>query len=167
MKEIPKKKYLLLIIILIVTVILTAIFNNVIRNYNYIKGEQSPLETYISKVDIYELNIALSELNETILYISYNHDKNILKLDRELLKKIKIYNLENYVYYCDVSDKLESNKYIGDFIINFPTINGKLKKVPALVYFKNGEVVEVINSDNKFIDSEDLIYLVNKYNIGK
>lgn len=167
MGKTAKKKYFLLIIILLSVIFLTIMVNNVIRNYNYIKNNNSPLETYISKVNIDELDIALSELNETILYISYNHNKDTLKLDKDLLKKIKLYNLENYVYYCDVTDKINNNKYIGDFINAFPDINGKLKNVPALAYFKNGELIEVINSNDKLINSEDLMYLVNKYQIGK
>ena len=167
MKKRSRKEYFLLIIILVAVILLTTVINNVIRNYNYVRFNKSPLEAYISKIGVNELNIALSESNEIILYISYNHDKNILRLDKELLKKIKIYSLENYVYYCDVTNRLYDNKYIGDFITALPSINGKLKNVPALVYFKNGEVIEVVNSNNKLIDSKDLIYLVEKYEIGR
>ncbi len=167
MKKGTKKKYFILFIVLLVVIFLTMLVNNVIRNYNYVKADKSLLENFISKVNVNELDVALSELNETILYVSYNHDKNIVKLDRELLKKIKAYNLEDYVYYCNVTDRLEDNKYIGDFISKTPNINGKLKMVPALIYFKNGEVIEVVNSTDKLISSEDLIYLVNKYKIGK
>ncbi len=167
MKSVSKQKYFILIIILFIVVFLTMLINNVIRNYNYAKSDKSILESFISKVNINELNIALSELNEVILYVGYNHDKNLFKLDKNLLKKVRNYNLEDYVYYCNVTDRLEDYKYLGDFIKVNPNINGKLKKAPALIYFKNGEVIEVINSTDKLITSEDLIYLVNKYEIGK
>lgn len=167
MKNKPKNRYFILITILIIMILLTSLINNVIRNYKYIKADKSLLENYISKVNIDELDIALSELNEIILYVSYNHDKNIIKLDRDILKKIKMYNLENYVYYCNVTDRLENYKYIGDFIVMNSSINGKLKKAPALIYFKNGEVIEIINSTNELITSEDLMYLIDKYEIGK
>lgn len=167
MRKISRRKSFLLIIILFVVAFLTIAINNSIRNFNYLKTNKSPLEDYISKVNINELDIALSELNEIILYIGYNHSKDIRKLDREILKKIKANNLENYIYYCDVTDELNNNIYLGNLISLIPELNGKLKKVPALVYFKNSEVIEVINSTNKLIISEDLIYLVNKYKIGK
>lgn len=167
MKKITKKKYLLLIIVLLIVAFLTSVINNVIRNYKYVKADKSPLENYISKININELDMALSELNEIILYVSYNHDRDTGKLDRGILKKIKSNNLENYVYYCDVTNRLENNKYLSDFIITIPDINGKLKSVPALIYFKNKEVIEVINSNDKLISSDDLMYLVDKYEIGK
>ena len=167
MKKRSKKNYLVLLIILLVVALLTILINNIIRNYNYVKSDKSILENFISKVNINELDVALSESNETILYVSYNHDKMIAKLDRELLKKIRSYNLEDYVYYCNITDRLENNKYIGDFIAVSPNVNGKLMKAPALIYFKSGDVVEVITSSDKLITSDDLTHLVEKYQIGR
>lgn len=162
-----KRNYLLLIILFIATVILVLFINNFIKNYNYLKKGTSILEPYISKVNINELDMALIESNDIILYIGYNYDKNVRRLERDILKKIEIYNLENYVYYCDVTDRLDNNKYIGDFISILPNINGKLKSAPAFIYLKNGEVIEVVDSNNRLITSEDLVYLVNKYQINK
>ena len=48
-----------------------------------------------------------------------------------------------------------------------PSLNGKLKKAPALIYFKNKDVIEVVNSADKNITADDLMYLIDKYEIGK
>ncbi len=162
-----KKNYLLLIILFIITITFSLFLNNFIRDYNYLKKGTSILEPHISKVSINELDMALTESNDVILYVGYNYDKNVRRLERDILKKIEIYNLENYVYYCDITDGLDNNKYIGDLISILPGINGKLKTAPALIYLKNKEVIEVVDSYNKLITSNDLEYLINKYQINK
>lgn len=162
-----KRNYLLLIILFIITTIVVLFINNFIKNYNYLKKGTSVLESYISKVNINELDMALTESNDIIIYVGYNYDKNIRKLEKDILKKIEIYDLENYVYYYDVTDRLDNNKYIGDFISVLPDVNGKLKTAPALIYLKNKEVIEVVDSTNRLITSEDLVYLINKYQINR
>ena len=97
MKKISKRNYFLLGIILVVTIILVIFINNIIRNYKYLKVEVSPLNSTISQININELDMALSELNEVILYVGNATTKENRKLERELLKKITSEDLESLV----------------------------------------------------------------------
>ena len=121
----------------------------------------------ITQINLNELDIALSELNNGIIYIGNIHNKENKRLERDILRKIKSEDLENYVYYCDVSNELNNNKYISILINNFPNIRNDLKLSPAFIYFKNGEIIEVIDSYEERVTSKDLLYLVEKYQIGK
>lgn len=162
-----KRNYFLVFVILVVTLLLTLYINSLIRDYKYIKVDVSPLENSISQINLNELDIALSELNNGILYIENIHSRENKRLEKDILKKIKNENLENYVYYIDVSDELDNKKYINTLIKSFPDIKDDLKLSPAFIYFKNGEAIEVIDSYQEKITSKDLLYLVEKYQIGK
>lgn len=161
-----KKNYFLLFILFIITLLITLYINSIIRDYKYIKVDVSPLEE-ITQINLNELDIALSELNNGIIYIGNIHNKENKRLERDILRKIKSEDLENYVYYCDVSNELNNNKYISILINNFPNIRNDLKLSPAFIYFKNGEIIEVIDSYEERVTSKDLLYLVEKYQIGK
>ena len=161
-----KKNYFLLFILFIITLLITLYINSIIRDYKYIKVDVSPLEE-ITQINLNELDIALSELNNGIIYIGNIHNKENKRLERDILRKIKSEDLENYVYYCDVSNELNNNKYISILINNFPNIRNDLKLSPAFIYFKNGEIIEVIDSYKERVTSKDLLYLVEKYQIGK
>lgn len=161
-----KKNYFLLFILFIITLLITLYINSIIRDYKYIKVDVSPLEE-ITQINLNELDIALSELNNGIIYIGNIHNKENKRLERDILRKIKSEDLENYIYYCDVSNELNNNKYISILINNFPNIRNDLKLSPAFIYFKNGEIIEVIDSYEERVTSKDLLYLVEKYQIGK
>ena len=167
MKRNLKKNYFLLFIVFLLTFLFTLYINSIIRDYNYIKVGISPLENTISKINLNELDITLSELNNGVIYIGNVHNKENKKLEKDILKKIKSNDLENYVYYCDISEELENSKYVNTLTRKFPNIKGDFKLSPALIYFKNGYAVEVIDSYERKITSEDLIYLTEKYQIGK
>jgi hypothetical protein len=162
-----KKNYFILIVTFILTLLITLYINSIIRDYKYIKVDVSPLEGSISQINLSELDIALSELNNGIIYVGNTHSRENKRLERDILKKIKNEDLENYVYYCDVSGDLDNNKYINILVNKFPNINRNLRVSPAFIYFKNGEAIEAIDSYNRQITSKDLLYLVQKYQIGK
>ena len=162
-----KKNYVILFILFIATLLITLYINSIIRDYKYIKVNVSPLEGTISQINLNELDIALSELNNGIIYVGNIHNKENKRLEKDILRKIKNEDLENYVYYCDASNDLDNNKYINVLINKFPNIRNNLKVSPAFIYFKNGEAIEVIDSYDRKITSEDLLYLAKKYQIGK
>ena len=84
-----KKNYFLLLTIFIVTLLITLYINSIIRDYKYIKVDVSPLQDSISQINLNELDIALSELNN--LALEDAHATYIVTGgDRDALKKLKI-----------------------------------------------------------------------------
>lgn len=164
MKKITRKNYFVLGIVLLITIILVIFINNLIRDYKYMKAGITPLSMTLSQISINEIDIALTELNEAILIIGDAKTKENRKLERELLKKIKSENIENYVYYCNSSN--DSN-YLNRLNKELGKFSGRLNKTPAIIYFKNSEIVELIDSSVNELTSDDLEKLVLKYQIGK
>ena len=83
-----KKNYFILIVTFILTLLITLYVNSIIRDYKYIKVDVSPLEGYISQINLSELDIALSELNNGIIYVGNTHSRENKRLERDILKKI-------------------------------------------------------------------------------
>ena len=88
MKRNLKKNYFLLFIVFLLTFLFTLYINSIIRDYNYIKVGISPLENTISKINLNELDITLSELNNGVIYIGNVHNKENKKLEKDILRVI-------------------------------------------------------------------------------
>ena len=165
MKQGLKRNYFLLALALVITLLITLYINSIIREYKYIKVDVSPLEGSISQINLNELDLALLELNDGIIYVGNVHNRENKRLERDILRKVKSENIENYIYYCDVSNEL--NEYADALLKKFPNIGSYMQTSPAFIYFKNGEAIEVIDSSRQKLSAKDLLYLVEKYQIGK
>lgn len=163
LKKIPLKNYIILFTLVIMTILLVLYVKSWVDAYKENKISISPLENNINKVNANELNLTLKETNQIILYVSYTNDKDIYDMEKQLLKKIKSRELSDYMIYYNVTDtKTSYVEYLKEELNT-----NDIKKAPMFIYLKNAEVKEVINSDKKLIDSDDMIYLINKYEIGK
>lgn len=166
MKKVPKKNYLLLGILTIFTVLMVICANQWIKMYKFNKMNVSPLVNNISKVNKNELHLSLAESNQIILYVGYRYDNNIRNLEKEILKRIKSKNLNEYVIYYDVTEELKNKRYLETLKNEFPHINNQLSTAPMLIYVKNGEAIELVDSSNRLINIDDFMYLIDKYQIS-
>ena len=166
-RKVPLRNYLILIIIGIVTVSLTFYINEWVKTYNENKLSVSPLYGNVNEVNIDELNVALTEANKAILYVSYNNDKDIYKMEEKLLKKIQKEDLFNYVIYLNITDYMLNDEYLNILKTRFPNITDSIMKAPLFIYVENGEAKSIINSNKTLIDSGDFISLVEIYEIGE
>jgi hypothetical protein len=167
LRSIPLRNYIILFIVIIFTIFLTFYIKNMIKSYNNAELSISPLHGNISEINTNEMDLTLSESNQVILYVSYINDVSVYKMEKKLLSKIKSKNLSDYIIYYNITDMLSNEKYIDILKSKLPDIKENIKKAPLLIYIKNGKGIEVINSTNNIIDSNDLMNLVNKYEIGK
>ena len=135
-----KKNYLILVLITLIVVILTLYINAWIKTYKDNKISISPFSGVTEEVNINEIGLTLSEMNEVILYVGYTNDKVIYEMEEKLLKYIKKRGL--------IEDKKE-----------------EIKGIPILIYVKSGKADMIINSNNKVITTYELATLSEKYGL--
>lgn len=167
LKKIPFKNYLILFIVAVLTIVLTLYIREWILTYKENKISVSPLSGEISEVNTNELGLTLIESNQVILYVSYVNNLDIYNKENKLIKKIKSEDLNDYIIYYNVTDLLDKKEYLSILKLQFKEISSQIKKAPLLIYIKNGEGIEVINSDDKIVNEKDLMYLIDKYEIGE
>ncbi len=165
-REIPKSNYLKLFIILAISILVVLYFTSW-----YIVSENNN-DAYISNV-ITELKEAdvesyIVDNPNAIIYFS-NHNDESNDLEKELEKYITESQLAENIVFID-NRKLESkdfyynftNKYFSQDLLNK---NVTFAKVPNIVVFENGKIIDIIVKENEQITIYDIKLILSKYEV--
>ncbi len=165
-KETPKKNYVIVLIVSIV-VIAFALYTRVIYlnnkdnivNKSIFENENS----VISSINIDDIDFVISESNGLVIYASYNGNQQIKNMERKLYREIIKHDYVDKVLYLNLTDLKNDNKYISKLKEKFPNIKNEINEAPIMIYIKNGEAIEAVNSEFKMIDYSVLEKLFEKY----
>lgn len=166
-KNISKKNYIILGIICVVTIVLTLYINAWVKTYKENKISVSPLSGVVEEVNINEIDLAFSEMNEVILYVGYTNDKTIYDMEKKLLKYIKKLDIVDNFIYVNITDYKDNDEYIEILKKSFGEVKDEIKKAPMIIYVKNGKAEKVVNSKNKRISTYDISDLNETYELSK
>ena len=102
--------------------------------------------------DLNELSSVLTEVPKSyFLYVSYTGDDAIYKMEKSLTKIIQEYNLSDSFYFINVTSIKDDSDYLDKINNALKLENVKIKKIPTIVYFKDGEAIYAINKEGKSI----------------
>ena len=161
----PKKNYIIVLVVSIF-VILLALYVRVIYLNNKDNKDKSIFESensLVSTINIDDIDFVISEASDMIIYIGYNGVPEIKNMERKLYREIVRNEYTDKVVYLNVSDLVDNKKYISKLKEKFPNIKGDISDAPMMVYIKNGEAVEAVNSEFKMVDYSVLEKLFIKY----
>lgn len=110
-----------------------------------------------------EVSQILSEApNEYFILISYTKDQNTYNLEKGIKKIIDEYKLSDAFYYFNVDSIKDEDNYITRLNNSFNT--DKIKKVPVILYYKDGKNVDVVaRVDDNCINAGDFQKLLDIY----
>ena len=164
-RVVPKKNYYILICMLISVIILTfsvANISNAIKNKNVSSGY---INRYVSEISYEELDTYLLEpASNTFIYITYTGDENIYKLEKSMKKIINNYELTDNFIYVDVSKKMTDEDFINDLNQKINS-NIKIEKLPVILYYKDGILIDKIINENVIFSVADFQKLLDNYEI--
>ena len=163
---IPMKNYLIAIGLVIAAVLLT-IYG--FAWYNVLK-ENRVSQSYLVKEKVISSEIqSLDEVeaifaevpDEYFIYISYTGSEEIYNMEKELTKVINKYELNDQIYYLNVTTIKDKEGYIDD-INKSLNLDQKVKQVPTIIYVKEGKVVDIIErKDNNIMNVGDFQKLLD------
>jgi len=140
------KNYFYAIIILIGGILL-ALY---IFEWYQVKKEEKLMTSYLISSNTIESNISdIESLSQIVqeapssyfIYIGYTEDEEVYKLEKELKRVIDKYKLNDEFYYIDITELKENNdNYLEQ--INDKLRIKHLEKVPAIIYVKEGKILE-------------------------
>ena len=147
---IPVKNYILAALIVVVMIGLTWYG---FEWYKVIKQEKISTSylvknKYISKeiTNINEVHTVFSETPDSyFVYISYTGDENIYNMEKTLKKEIIKYNLTDNLYYLNITELKNNKNYIDEINKALKLEDRKITKVPTILYFYEGKLVEMTN----------------------
>lgn len=169
---IPLKNYIIAIGLVVVIIALTW--------YGFawykIKEEQKVSESYLAKekvifkeLDLDEVSAVFSEPPaEYFIYVSYTGDKEIYNMEKELKSLIQEYNLNENMYFLNVTSAKKEDNYIKKINEKLNMEKIKVEKVPTIIYFKDGKAVDLINrKDDNIMNEGDFAQLLERNNVEK
>jgi len=163
-----KKRCIKLFLILSVVILLTIISSNLYKNYVTNKINKSYIAKHVSNVQYNEINNAMTELSsDAFLYIGYTGNSEIYSFEVKLKKVLKEKELSDNLIYMNVTDLMEESDYINKINTTLGLENQlKINKLPAIIYFKDSKIVEVIDSKNQLLNTSLFVQLLEKYEIN-
>lgn len=162
------KNYLKLGIIIIGVALLTILTCNLYKNYDGNKANTSYISKYVSSIKYNDLKSAIVEFSsDTFLYVSYTGDKNIYNFEKDIKPVIKTREIENNFIYVDVTNLMKNDGYLIKLNELLTLKNNTIKKLPAIVYFKDNIATDYIDSYNHFLSKADFEQLLDKYEVSE
>lgn len=164
-RNIPKKNYFILVLMLISIVVLTFATVNIFKWIKSNNVRNGYINKYVSEITYNELDTYLLEpASNTFIYITYTGNEQVYKLEKDLKKIISNYDLTDEFIYIDVTEEMENNDFIKN--INEKYSTNLINKIPVIMYFKDGVLTDVINSDDNLFTKADFQKLLDNYEIA-
>lgn len=171
-RYIPIKNYILAIVIVVVIILLAwyAFAWYKVVNENRVSKSYLVKEKVISNeiTSLDEISTVFSEApNSYFIYISYTGSEQIYNMEKDLKKVINEYALNDSIYYINVNSIKEDDDYIEKLNESLSLKDKKITSVPTIVYFSNGEVVDLINRTDGIMNVGDFQKLLDVNHIEK
>ena len=163
-KEIPSKNYYVVLLVSVLIIVLTLYMRSFYLNYKSSKLNSVFYDKAINQIHESDFVFALSEVGEAILYVGVTDSSKVKRMEKNLYKVIEEKNIIDKILYFDVTN-IKEEKYISLIKNKFSLISSEIGKAPMLIYVKDGEGIEAINSNNGLIDENMLNGLLLKYGI--
>lgn len=155
-----KNKYIRLLTILLITIIATILVCNIYRNYENNKLNNSYIAKYVTNISINDLSNAIVESGDnTFVYFGVTGDDNFYKMEKELKKSVINYHMEDEFLYVD------ANKMNVSTANELFDTDKKIQRFPAIVYLKNGSVLEILDSSMHTLNCSDFNNLLDTYEV--
>ncbi len=165
-RKIPTRNYYMVLVVSILIVIISLYIRTFYFSYKNNKVNDSVFyDKAINQINIQDLNFAMSETSEAILYVSYIGPSRIKNMEKKLLKEIEKNNISDKIIYLNITEYRENDEYIDILKKEFPMLGDNIKKCPMFIYIKDGQAVEVVDSSKKMIDVNTFKSLLLKYGI--
>lgn len=160
--------YIRLIILVVGVIVFTLLVCNIYKNFEGRKSNSSYLTKYVANGDYTDISSMLTEMsNEQYIYISYIGDKNIYNFEKDLKKVLKKYDLLDSIIMIDATDEVDSNGLV-ESLNRMLKVNTKQDiMLPAIIYYKNSEPVDYIDSSEGFIGVDRFVQLMDKWEVNE
>ena len=167
-KHIFSQKNILIIVCIVLALILVIFYG---YRVNKLKETDTLSKSYLLDSGTVSLEIKnLDEVNQILaespteyfVLISYTGNKDTYKLENGLIRILDKYKLNDSFYYLNVKNIMDEDNYLNRLNNAFNT--DKIKKVPTILYYRNGKIVDVVTrNDNNIINAGDFQKLLDIY----
>lgn len=160
--------YIKLFFVISISIVLALLISSIYRNYDNNKNNRSYLSEYVAYGEYNDLSSVMMELSDKqFLYVTYIGDKNIFNFEKDLRKVLKKYDLLDNIVMINTTGVVDEEGYVSSLNKNLKITTKKDIKLPAIIYYKNGEPIDYIDSDLGLISADKVVQLIDKWELEK
>jgi len=162
-----QNNYVKLGMILVVVILVTLISANLYTNARTRRVENGYLTTRVSSIEFKELeNVLLEFSGDMFLYISYTGNPDIHTLDVGLRRILRTNELTDQFVYLNMRSQMSDNpNYLADLNEILGLETGQIRVLPAILYYRDNELFEVMDSYRSLLRPSDFSHLLDKFEI--
>ena len=165
-RVVPKKNYYILFIMIFVVVIITFSVASIIKGIKSEKINTGYINKYVSELQYSELdNYLIEPASNTFIYLSYTGDEEVYNLETKLRKVINNYELQTNFIYVNVTDEMVNANFY-DEINQKIDLDEKIKRLPVILYYKDGNLIDVVQGDGTIFNVADFQKMLDNYEIA-
>ena len=149
MKEnkIPVKNYFILAFIFLIGIGLTIYFCKWYEVIDTEKKQTPVIRGVIPEISSQELDNYVLENPTTVLYLCTSDNMKCRNFEKDFKKYIIKESMENYIVYVNLTN-INQVKFVKDFNNNYEYKTKLTPNYPALIYFNDGKISDMIEGTN-------------------
>lgn len=167
-ENINVRKYVNYVLLMIVIVLAAFIASKLYGSYKDNKLGESVFSRMVGNIQYSDIDSAMSELpSDGFVLISYVKNAEVKKFESALKKSVVSNELQSNFYYMDASDLMLEDNYMDTLNSKFHLEEGKkLQELPAIIYYRDGELKTTISSTkSQMISIDDFNKMLDSYEI--
>lgn len=144
-KKIPMKNYIILGVLFLVTFLLAYYIYQWYVVYSDYQNEIPVIREHLPEITEEEMEHYIQENSTTVIYICTASDIECRTFEKNFTKLIEKDSLQDYITYVNLTEE-NKESFITNFNNNHPYKKIGLTKYPALIFFEDGEVSDILQA---------------------
>ncbi len=165
-KKIPKKNYVILLVMCLLTFLLAYYIYRWYVVYSDYQNNIPVIKDSLVEITEEEMEHYISDNPTATIYVCTASDINCRNFEKNFKKLIEQKSLKEFIAYVNISD-IDDQDFIDRFNSNHPYKKSALGKYPAIIYFEDGEISDILQSnDEEKISISDVKQFIKRNKIG-
>ena len=165
-KIIPKKNYVILLILFLVTFLLVFYLYKWYVVYSDYQNSIPIISDTLSEITEEEMEHYISDNSTATIYVCTASDTVCRNFEKNFKKLINQSSLKEYIAYVRLNDE-NKDEFITRFNQNHSFKKASLNKYPALIFFEDGEISDILQeSEKEKLTISDVKQFIKRNKIG-
>lgn len=165
-RKVPAKNYLLLLVLFIVTFLIVYYFYRWYVVYSEYQNDIPVIRDSLTEMTEEEMEHYVRETPTTTIYVCTASKTECRNFEKNFKKLVEKESLKEYIIYVNLDDQ-NKDTFVERFNQNHPYKKSGLKDYPALIYFEDGEVSDILQaSEDEELTISDVVDFIDSNEIG-
>lgn len=167
LRKIPTKNYIILVGIFIILFLLVYYLCSWYKVYNDYQKEIPIIRNTLLEINSSEANHYIQENSDAVIYMCTASNDACRKFEKKFKKLIVKQSLEEAITYVNLSNT-NTKEFTNNFNNSYKYKKELNNNYPAIVVFKDGNIVDMIQGDKKEeLSISDVIKLLKENKVGE